>query len=250
MSISPRKFLRKTACSILKQYYILTSNGYSVGSAYGARFLFDWRHSLDKKVALELYEYEQICYLFSALDALKPVMFLDIGAHAALYSIILKKRYPALEVHAFEPVRLNLSQLYGNLFLNRLHSGITVHEHGISSVSGTVSFEDSDAKSTRATGRISSSGASTIPVRRLDDIFDDRGRTVAIKIDVEGHEASVIEGAEQFLTGNRCFLQIEASPDALPALTQQLDRLGYRFITSYSDHYFSNIETIPASGQA
>jgi hypothetical protein len=70
--MNPRKILRKPLASFLKRYYMLTAGGFSVGSAYGARFLFDWRHSLDKKVALELYEYDQITYLTQALDRIRP----------------------------------------------------------------------------------------------------------------------------------------------------------------------------------
>ncbi len=124
MSSRIRKILRKSAASILKRYYILTNGGYSVGSAYGARFLFDWRHSLDKKVALELYEYDQISYFGKMLDRIRPDMFIDIGSHAALYSIVTKSRLPGLEVHAFEPDRTNLCQLYANLFLNKLQSDL------------------------------------------------------------------------------------------------------------------------------
>jgi FkbM family methyltransferase len=239
------RLLRKTACSLLKRWYILTSGGYSVGTAWGARFLFDWRHPIDKKVALELYEHDQIRYLVRMLDRIRPDLFLDIGSHAALYSILLKTRFPELEVHAFEPDRGNLCQLYGNLFLNRLQRSVTVHEHGLSSTSGTASFDDSEATSSRATRRISATGTSTIAVQRLDDVRSDADRLVAIKIDVEGHEAQVIEGALGFLSRNRCFLQIESAKDRLDTLTTRLGQLGYRYITSYSDHYYTNIEPLP-----
>jgi hypothetical protein len=45
-----RKFFRKPLASILKRFFMLTSGGFSVGKAYGALFLFDWCHSLDKKL--------------------------------------------------------------------------------------------------------------------------------------------------------------------------------------------------------
>lgn len=240
-----RKILRRTAASILKRWYILTRGGYSVGKAYGARFLFDWRHPIDKKVAVELYEYDQISYLLEMLDRIQPGPFLDIGAHAALYSIILKTRFPQLEVHAFEPDRGNLCQLYGNLFINRMQTAISVHEHGVSSTSGTVAFDDSDATSSRGTRRISGTGTSTIAVQRLDEVQADENRVVAIKIDVEGHETHVIEGARGFLSRNHCFLQIESAGDDLDTLRRQLGQLGYRYLATYSDHYFTNIDPLP-----
>lgn len=241
MAINTRKFFRKPACSLLKRYYILTNGGFSTGKAYGARFLFDWRHSLDKKVALELYEYNQITYLQNALDRISPDMFIDIGSHAALYSIMAKSRLPGLEVHAFEPDRTNLCQLYANLFLNDMQTGITVYEHGISDMDGTISFEDSEEASSRGTRRISGTGKSVIEVKRIDSILNCRNRTIAIKIDVEGHEFQVINGARSLIESNRCVLQIESSPERIDTLIQAMQNLGYRHLTTLSDHFFTNI---------
>jgi FkbM family methyltransferase len=240
-----RKIIRKYTASFLKRFYILTNDGYSVGSAYGARFLFDWRHSLDKKVALEIYERNQITYLVSALDKIRPDMFIDIGSHAALYSIIIKTQLTDLEVHAFEPDRTNLCQLYANLFLNNLQSSIRVHEYGLSDISGTTKFETSVTSSSRGTRRISHTGNTEIQVKPLDDALTDRGRVAAIKIDVEGHEQHVVAGAEDFLRENKCFLQIESSPNDLEQLQRQLSGLGYRYITKIHDHYFTNFNEMP-----
>lgn len=240
-----RKLFRKPLASILKRFFMLTSGGFSVGKAYGARFLFDWRHSLDKKVALELYEHDQISYFVDALAQVRPDLFLDIGSHAALYSVILKNRFPALEVHAFEPDRTNLCQLYANLFVNRLTRDIRVHEYGLSDKAGSIAFDTSEETSSRGTRRISSTGNSQIEIRRLDDVMHDTGRTVAVKIDVEGHESQVVDGARAFLSANRCFLQVEASPDKLAGLTEQLHLLGYRHVATFSDHFFTNIPAQP-----
>lgn len=241
----PRKLYRKPLASILKRYFMLTSGGFSVGKAYGARFLFDWRHSLDKKVALELYEHGQISYFLKALDRIRPELFLDIGSHAALYSVILKNRFPAIEVHAFEPDRTNLCQLYGNLFVNRLTQDIQVHEYGLSDKTGLIAFDTSEATSSRGTRRISSTGNSQIEIRRLDDVIQVTGKTVAVKIDVEGHELQVVDGAKTFLASNRCFLQVESSADKFERLAQQLGQIGYRHVATLSDHFFTNIPDQP-----
>ena len=240
--MSIRKIFRKSLASILKRYYMAANGGYSVGAAYGARFLFDWRHSLDKKVAVELYEHDQIDYLTRSLQSVQPSMFLDIGSHAALYSIVLKQHFPEIEVHAFEPDRTNLCQLYANLFVNGFTRNIQVHEHGISNQNGTACFEDSELASSRGTRRISSDGASQIAVRRLDDVIKMKDSIIAIKIDVEGHECEVVEGARELLTANHCFIQVESSAENFPRLKSQLEELGYRFIDTVYDHFFSNLE--------
>ena len=240
-----RKFLRKIAASLLKRFYIITNDGYSIGSAYGGRFLFDWRHSLDKKVALELYEYEQINYFLTVLNKVAPNLFLDIGAHSALYSIIAGNRQPGIEIHAFEPDRTNLNQLYANIFLNKFDTPVTVHEFGLSDSTGRTAFINTDKASSRGTRRIAADGNSDIPIKRLDDVLNVSDRTAILKIDVEGHEMQVIDGGRSFLERNRCFLQIESSPDVLKKLREQLSGLGYRHIKTISDHYFSNITDLP-----
>lgn len=245
MPSNRRKTILKPLSSLLKRFYILTSGGYSVGKAYGARFLFDWRHSLDKKVALELYEYDQITYFLGALDKVRPDLFVDIGSHAALYSVVLKSHFPNLEVHAFEPDRTNLCQLYANLFVNGMTRTIHVHEFGLSNQAGHIAFDTSEATSSRGTRRISSTGNINIEINRLDDVLHDSDRVVAVKVDVEGHECQVIEGAGIFLTANRCFLQIESSAANLGPLTEQLNKLGYRHVATLSDHFFTNIPATP-----
>lgn len=238
-----RKFLRKPLASLFKRYYTLINGGYSVGTAYGARCLFDWRHSLDKKVALELYEHEQITYLTESLDLIQPDIFIDIGSHAALYSIILKNRFPTVDVHAFEPDRTNLCQLYANLFVNKMSRDIKVHEFGLSDHAGSIRFDSSDATSSRGTRRISDTGNIEIEIKRLDDVFDTTGKVIAIKIDVEGHENQVVDGARKLLGSNLCFVQIESAGENSVLLKEKMSALGYRWVNTLGghDHYFSNI---------
>jgi len=250
MNRMTRKFLRKPLASVLKRFFILTNGGYSIGSAYGVRFVFDWRHSLDKKVALELYEHEQISYMCNCLDKLDADMFVDIGSHSGLYSIIAKARHPELEVRAFEPDPGNLYQLHANLFVNGMQADIKVHEHGISNRDGVVSFDTSEESSSRGTRRISGTGNTEIMVKRLDSVLDCKDRVIAIKIDVEGHEYEVVDGAGGFLESNRCFLQVESTPEKFDELKHKLTGLGYRHIKTLHDHYFTNFDNNPGQRQS
>jgi FkbM family methyltransferase len=241
--MSLRKQSLKFLASFFKRYHLAFHGGYSVGKAYNGRFLLDWRHPIDKKLAFENFEPERIQFLRLAVERIGAEVFLDIGAHAALYSIVLKLRRPELEVHSFEPDRTNLCQLRANLFLNQLESRIEVHAHGVSNRNGTVSFDTSDQNERRAMRRISDKGGESIEVRRLDDVLALHDRVVAAKIDVEGHECEVIEGAAGFLSRNRCYLQIESGEGNITRLTALLEKLGYRRVACLGDHYFTNISS-------
>lgn len=238
------RLFRRLSASLRKRYHMAVDGGFSVGTAYGARFLFDWRNPVDKKVAVGLYERRQIGLLTALAKHYKPEIFLDIGAHAGLYSVLVKTLCPAAAVHAFEPDRTNLSQLRGNLFVNRLDGDVHVHEFALSAADGTARF-DSKSRVGRGTRRIAADGDMEIAVRRLDTVLSTTGATVVAKIDVEGHEAQVVAGAQAFLAANRCLLQVETFPENEPALQSGLEGLGYHEFHRDGDVYYANFSVDP-----
>jgi FkbM family methyltransferase len=241
MAKSFRRSFLKLKASFLKRYHLAFHGGYTVGSAHGCRFLLDWRHPVDKKVAVGLFEEDRIVFFMNRIEHLKPDMFLDIGAHAALYTVLAKTRVPSMEAHAFEPDPTNLGQLQANLFLNKLCSAVKVHPFGLSSEASALRFAASGEHEHRAFSRVAQTGGIEIQVKPLDSVLQDRDRTVAAKIDVEGHELQVVAGAKGFLRGNRCYLQIESGPENLPQLKTVMAELGYRLVASMGDHYFTNL---------
>ncbi len=240
----------KFRASIAKRYNRLCHSGYSVEKAYGRKFLIDWEHPVDKKLAYQRFEHDRIEYFLNQVTALKPDHFLDIGAHSGLYSILVDSRLPSIQIHAFEPDPTNRGQLHANLFLNRLNSRVEVHPFGLSDSQQTLHFAASTEQRHRAFSKISETGKVTVEVRRLDDVMLPENQTIAIKIDVEGHELPALRGAEQVLRRNACFLQIESSDTNFPEVKSYLEALGYDWITSMGDHYFSNMPKTATSASA
>jgi len=238
------RLLRKYAASILKRYYLVFTGGYSIGKSYGVYFLFDWAHSLDKKVALYLYEDKQLRFASALVNKVRPDNFYDIGAHAGLYSLLIQNSSPDTKVHAFEPDMQNLCQLYANLYLNQYYDTIQVHKLAVSNTTGTA-FLDRSEKTGRGTRNIVSKGNHQVEVKRFDDMFTNKGSTSFFKIDVEGHECSVIEGAKEYLSNNSCVLLIESAPTVLVSLQGLMADLGYRksqVPDGVSDHVFLNFD--------
>ncbi len=236
------RIIRKYLSSLLKRYYLVFRGGYSVGKSYGVYFLFDWAHSIDKKVALHLYENKQLRFASRLARELRPDRFYDIGAHAGLYSLLVQHNSPDTRVHAFEPDKQNLSQLYANLYLNQHYDRIEVHNLAVSNSTGTA-FLDRSEQTGRGTRNIVNTGNYQVEITRFDDLFTDRNTHSFFKIDVEGHECSVIEGAREFLTHNSCILLIESTPEAFPALHELMTGIGYREAATpdgVHDHVFLN----------
>ncbi|AJP70607.1 hypothetical protein TS85_00340 [Sphingomonas hengshuiensis] len=124
-------------------------------------------------------------------------------------------------------------------------SEIRAHEIALTNFDGEVKFSDLEAlsgvnaivESDNVGGEIPTV---TVPAAKIDSIFQMNGQRIAIKLDVEGHEVQVLEGARQLLEANDCVLQVEI-------LTKQNDLectdflagRGYeRALHIYNDHYF------------
>ena len=86
-----------------------------------------------------------------------------------------------------------------------------------------------------------------VECRALDDLVDVAGRPLAIKIDVEGHELGVLEGARRLLAGSRAVVQVEAVGTNRNPVTALLEGLGYRrLFAAGNDLYFSNDDALAA----
>ena len=80
-----------------------------------------------------------------------------------------------------------------------------------------------------------------ISVKPLDEIFNKKRKSCFIKIDVEGHEKSVVIGSQNFLKNNSCLLQVEVSKnEELEEVDNLMKSLGYSLVNKIQDYYYSN----------
>ena len=235
------RIIKKILNSSYKRVNTFFGSGFSVERSYGLKWLIDWSNRVDKKMTFKLFEDDQISYFINNYKKYKPEYFLDIGAHGGLYSIILKNKFPKLNVWAFEPDRQNRYQLYGNLFLNNFEREIEVYNFGLSSNNKEVAFgivKDGN----RGGKTIIESGELKINVKPLDEVFLEKRKNCFVKIDVEGHETDVIKGSKKFLKNNFCLIQVEIShEDSLREFDIVMNRLGYSLVKKIDDYYYTNI---------
>lgn len=140
-------------------------------------------------------------------EALEPGMvFLDVGAHVGLYSIVAAARVGETgKVFAFEPSE----ETFGLLARNAARSKADVIEctrAAVSSEEGFVELHLGD-KSIRASSTMGkatyTSNSETVPTVTLDGFLAARGITAvdAIKMDIEGAERLALLGAHDLLAG-------------------------------------------------
>jgi FkbM family methyltransferase len=126
------------------------------------------------------------------ISFLKPnSVFFDVGAHEGLYSISVKKQLPHSIVHSFEP---QPAALLRNLELNGTEAA--VHSVALGDCSGMVAM----TQDKRSSNHISDSGIQ-VEMVTLDALLQRNSVPPpdAIKIDVEGFEPQVLQGAKNML---------------------------------------------------
>jgi FkbM family methyltransferase len=182
-----------------------------------------------------------------ALDALKEnitpgAVVLDVGANVGI-SAMMMARWCGSEGHiyAFEPSPIAKKLLAEHLRLNGLAERVTICGSALSDTEGTATFFASgiSGKSALSDANISQ-GVETVkvPVTTIDAYCQAKKiRPSLIKIDVEGFEFNVLNGARNTLKENRPSILVELHPMFWFALgidsgwaESQLRELNYRVI--------------------
>jgi FkbM family methyltransferase len=150
--------------------------------------------------------FEQILIVFEGRDRKHA---LDIGANIGYVTSWLAKRWS--HVTSFEPTPLT----YKCLQLNCTKSNISLHNFGLSDVEENLCFATSDLKPdqnqiiTDESKLRKNWEVTRVPTRRLDSF--NFSAVDFIKIDVEGHEYQVIQGALKTIQRCRPAIVIEIS---------------------------------------
>jgi FkbM family methyltransferase len=146
--------------------------------------------------------------------------FIDVGANIGYFSCILSKLAgPSGKVFAFEPEPQNFRLLERNIKGNQL-TNVEAHSCAIGAMEGTARLGLYKPANRGRHSLVDAEGKSSIevPVRRLDDVARESAPGAQswslVKIDVEGYEGYVLDGAAEILARTE-ILVIEYSPEYL-----------------------------------
>lgn len=174
-----------------------------------------------------IHDYEQ-----DVLDALKVNLkpngvFYDVGANIGVFSLLLSPA--ASQVLTFEPEENNTA--CSKRSLSDGPSNMHLLECAVGAADGTMTF---DRRGGAFSGRLAMSAAFdgvTVPVRSLDSIVaEGHPPPNLIKIDVEGGEGAVLEGAASVLREHRPIVICEMhrdDPDGVARAFAALKSAGY-----------------------
>jgi FkbM family methyltransferase len=158
---------------------------------------------------------------------------IDVGANDGSYVHYLR-RY-ARQVIAFEPM-----PALANMLRRKFRRGVVVESVALSDAAGTVSLcmPVVDGAVVNGCSTISSAASAVypahraikVPMDRLDNVYG--GDVGFIKIDVEGHQQAVLDGAVATIRRCRPRMLVEAeerlSPGGLARAKAYFKELGYR----------------------
>jgi FkbM family methyltransferase len=156
-------------------------------------------------------ENDAVLFARGLIHAPKPVVF-DVGAHDGETAKRLRQLFPAARIHCFEPFPDSC------ILLEQATNGdhdTSIHRVGLSNRQGTATMNcnastatnsllgtDPRARETWGEGLLDTGGTIEIPITTLDDFCEGEGieRIDLLKIDTQGAEYAVLEGAARLLT--------------------------------------------------
>jgi len=153
--------------------------------------------------------------------------YIDVGAHLGTHTIWFATLCPATHVHAVEPVERYASVIRRNIAANGLGDKVTIHRTGLAAQRGRATNYMSPEHQLGFIDGEATGVTEEFPVERMDDVV--RGPVAVIKLDVEGMEASVLQGASRILSRDRPVIFAEArTPEEAKEIGRQIAPFGYR----------------------
>ena len=128
-------------------------------------------------------------------------VFMDVGAHIGSVTASVRHRLPDVEIVAVEAVPEKAE------WLKKKFHGVQIHNCAVGNAQGEVEFQvdlDRPGFSSLASDLKNRGNVRTIrvPIRRLDELYTGTKPVDLIKIDVEGMELPVLQGASALIA--RC----------------------------------------------
>ncbi len=147
-----------------------------------------------------LHEYKEMLFLLHYLR--KGELFIDAGANIGSYSILASAEIGAIS-YSFEPVEHTYNQFQQNISVNNITTKVNSYNLGLASKAGELFFSDEQDSSMNHV--LDSNNLSTnskrVEVSTLDSVLSNVSPSL-LKIDVEGFELEVLNGANETLNNN------------------------------------------------
>ncbi len=159
----------------------------------------------------------------------------DVGANYGAYALALGRRVaPSGEVWAFEPAHATAEHLRASVAANAL-ANVHVVEAALSNREGSATLHAGASSELNtlnpAPGGGTAGGGEAVALRTLDACAREHriGGVAFLKLDAEGEEARILEGAREFLAANDplCMFELKHGRALNAPLVEAFRALGY-----------------------
>lgn len=171
----------------------------------------------------------------------KSVLFLDIGANIGVYSITLGNVFRnthAVSIYGFEPYGESYALFQENIQTNNLSDKVVAFRQALSDRKGDLQLYlnalDPGSNTVRGGGQVAADGSLFVPACKLDEVIRSIAggcfrKVLVMKVDVEGAERSVIDGAGATLDlFESVLIMVEDFVD--PGICDFLESDGFEFV--------------------
>lgn len=151
-------------------------------------------------------EYEEMQFIHSIV--FDKDIFFDVGANIGSISVLAASKGAEVKIHAFEPTKSLVSLFKENININGYGKRITLIEKAVFHKKGTINFlleKTSEINHIIGKKVKKNSNITEVETVTLDDYTEKKKLTFInfLKVDVEGAELQVFQGAKNLLKNSR-----------------------------------------------
>jgi FkbM family methyltransferase len=151
-------------------------------------------------------EFEEMQFIHSYLK--KDNVFIDVGANIGAVTLVAADKIARGRIYAFEPTPAIADKCTTNIRLNKLEKRVTCFTTAVSNKNGTLQFAiepDSEVNHIATNDQRRGSSVITVETITLDTFAAEHNidHIQMLKVDVEGAELSVFQGATRLLHEQR-----------------------------------------------
>ena len=239
--------LKRLIPSLIKKYVFFFNRYEKEIYVNNVLFNLDLRHLIDRRFYLyRAYEDELFIPLSKIIKEHEADIFFDVGSCWGIYSLRLSNIYKKLTILSFDPIEKNIDRLKSSIAKNNILNIKTFHT-AIGSKQGYVELGATEKYSPNY--EINESNAvikEKSKINFLDNMFEFKNKYLVFKIDTEGFEYEILNGAKKLLRNNNCFLQIEIKYKNYDDMLNLLKSLNFNQVsinkTNKTDFFFSNFD--------
>jgi FkbM family methyltransferase len=249
------KIFKRVIPSIVKRILKLLGKNIFIYEFDNLKLIINLNEPMDQLIFFHNeYEKEQINFLTTNIKDFNPNIFIDVGANSGIYSLQVGKNFPDVKIVSFEPVKETFLKFKKNILLNKNIRNIKAYNLGLSDQNQSL-----EMKALKKNGYIQQGGFGVVSqnentlslhtefalFKKGDEQFDLKNNIIFIKIDVEGHELSVLNGMAELISNNNIFMQVEIFDHLFDKTNNFLNENNFKIIHKIfsdgkTDYYYKN----------